>query len=82
MLRRTFLKTAAAVTGAAAVATLAVTPSLAETSWDVSIPWGPTEFHTLNAQKFAEEVKKATSGEVVMITHPGAALGIKRLIRK
>ncbi len=77
MLRRTFLKTAAAVTGAAAVATLAVTPSLAETSWDVSIPWGPTEFHTLNAQKFAEEVKKATSGEVVMITHPGAALGIK-----
>jgi TRAP-type C4-dicarboxylate transport system substrate-binding protein len=77
MLRRTFLKTAAAVTGAAALGALAASPALAETTWDVSIPWGPTEFHTLNAQKFAEEVKAATGGEVVMITHPGASLGIK-----
>ncbi|MEQ8246163.1 MAG: TRAP transporter substrate-binding protein [Alphaproteobacteria bacterium] len=77
MLRRTFLKTAAAVTGAAALGALAASPALAQTKWDVSIPWGPTEFHTVNAQKFAEEVKKATNGAVEMITHPGAALGIK-----
>ncbi len=73
MLRRTFLKTAAV----AAVATLVAAPALAQTSWDISIPWGPTEFHSQNAAKFAEEVKKATGGNVVMITHPGAALGIK-----
>jgi len=45
--------------------------------WDVSIPWGPTEFHTVNAQNFAEAVAEATNGEVTMTVHPGGALGIR-----
>ena len=45
--------------------------------WDVSIPWGPTEFHTVNAQNFAKAVEEATGGAVKMTVHPGGALGIK-----
>ena len=49
----------------------------AATNWDLSMPWGPSEFHVLNAQKFSEAVKQATGGEVVITVHPGASLGIK-----
>ncbi|XDB00415.1 TRAP transporter substrate-binding protein (plasmid) [Sulfitobacter sp. LCG007] len=52
-------------------------PAVAETSWDVSIPWGPNEFHTKNAVKFAEEVAAATKGEVKMTVHAGGSLGIR-----
>lgn len=51
--------------------------AIAQTQLDISIPWGPTEFHTLNAQKLAERVKEATKGQVVMVVHPGGSLGIK-----
>lgn len=77
MLRRTFIKTAAAVTGAVAVATLVAAPALAQTKWDASVPWGPTVFHTKNLVRFAEEVKKATNGDVEITVHPGGSLGIK-----
>ena len=52
-------------------------PAMAQTNWDVSIPWGPNEFHTKNAEKFAEEVKAATNGEVTMTVHAGGSLGIR-----
>ena len=45
--------------------------------WDISLPWGPTEFHTLNAQRFATEVRNATNGAVQMTVHPGGALGVR-----
>ena len=77
MLRRTFIKTAAAVTGAAAVATLIAAPALAQTKWDASVPWGPSEFHTKNLIRFAEEVGKVTNGEVQITVHTGGSLGIK-----
>jgi len=51
--------------------------SAASVKWDVSMPWGPTEFHVVNAVRFAAEVKKATNGEVEMTIHPGGALGVK-----
>jgi len=49
----------------------------AQTVWDVSLPWGPNEFHTLNAQAFAEAVEEATDGEVRMVIHPAGALGVR-----
>jgi TRAP-type C4-dicarboxylate transport system substrate-binding protein len=45
--------------------------------WDLSQPWGPREFHVLNAQRFAAEVGKATDGDLTIHVHPGAVLGIK-----
>lgn len=49
----------------------------AQTVWDVSLPWGPGEFHTLNAQAFAEAVNTATGGAVQMVIHPAGALGVR-----
>jgi TRAP-type C4-dicarboxylate transport system substrate-binding protein len=45
--------------------------------WDVSIPWGTAEFHTRNAQRFAEEVRTATNGTVQMTIHAGGSLGVR-----
>lgn len=49
----------------------------AQVKLDISVPWGPNEFHSLNAAKFAERVKEETKGEVDMIAHSGGTLGIK-----
>jgi len=49
----------------------------AQVKLDITIPWGPNEFHSINAAKFAERVKEETKGEVVMSTHPGGTLGVK-----
>ena len=49
----------------------------AQTKLDISMPWGPTEFHTVNAQNFAKRVAEVTKGQVLMTVHPGGALGIK-----
>jgi len=51
--------------------------TLAQTKLDISMPWGPTEFHTVNAQNFAKRVAEVTKGQVLMTVHPGGALGIK-----
>jgi len=62
-----------ALAGAAGGAAQAQAP----TRWDVSIPWGPSEFHTVNAQRFATEVRNATNGAVQMTVHPGGSLGVR-----
>jgi len=55
----------------------AIARAQAPTRWDISIPWGPTEFHTINAQRFAREVGTATNGSVQMTVHPGGSLGVR-----
>jgi len=59
---------------AAAVLPFAAT---AQTVWDVSLPWGPNEFHTVNAQNFATAVEEATGGSVRMVIHPAGSLGVR-----
>jgi TRAP-type C4-dicarboxylate transport system substrate-binding protein len=62
----------------AALAVAAAAPAVAQqVQWDVSIPWGASEFHTENAMAFAERVAEATDGAVQMTIHPGGALGIR-----
>jgi TRAP-type transport system periplasmic protein len=61
----------------AAIALWAAGEAKAQVKWDVSLPWGPTEFHTVDAQNFAAEVKNATGGQVLLTIHPGGALGIR-----
>lgn len=51
--------------------------ALAQAKLDISLPWGPTEFHTVNAQRFAERAKEVTKGQVTIAVHPGGALGVK-----
>ncbi|MFJ1290916.1 TRAP transporter substrate-binding protein [Paracoccus yeei] len=56
---------------------LGVSAALAETAWDMSVVWPEGNFHSQNALAFAEAVKEATEGEVVITVHSGGALGIK-----
>lgn len=62
--------------GFAAAAAVAGTANAA-TTWDLPIVWPDGNFHTKNVKMFAEEVKKATNGEVVINVHPGGSLGFK-----
>jgi len=59
------------------VAAAAAQGAAAQVRIDISLPWGPTEFHTTNAQDFAKRVAAATSNRVLMTVHAGGALGIK-----
>ena len=59
------------------VLALTAAPALSQTKLDITVPWGPTEFHTINAQNFAKRVAEVTKGQVVMTVHAGGSLGIK-----
>ncbi len=62
----------------AAALAVATTPAMAaDVEWDVAVPWGASEFHTVNAMNFAERVAEETGGAVKMTVHPGGALGIR-----
>jgi TRAP-type C4-dicarboxylate transport system substrate-binding protein len=52
-------------------------PAIAGTTWDMPIVWPDGNFHVKNARVFAEEVNKATSGEITINIHPGGSLGFK-----
>ena len=56
---------------------VAAQAATAQVRIDVSLPWGPSEFHTTNAQDFAKRVAEATAGRVQMTVHAGGSLGIK-----
>ena len=49
----------------------------AQVKLEVSLPWGPNEFHTLNAVAFAKRVADETKGGVQMAIRPGGELGVK-----
>lgn len=45
--------------------------------FDLASAWPAGNFHVKNAMRFADEVNKATKGEVTITVHPGGALGLK-----
>src|SRR5690606_30022659 len=49
----------------------------AATTWDLPLAWPAGNYIVKEVQRFAEEVKKATDGEVVITTHPSGSLGFK-----
>lgn len=59
---------------AAMITTVAATGASAETKWDMPTPYGAGNFHTQNISQFAEDVKAATNGEMVITVHPGGSL--------
>jgi TRAP-type C4-dicarboxylate transport system substrate-binding protein len=65
---------------AAAAVTMALSlPQIAAAAeeWDLPLAWPLGNFHVTNAQTFADEVKAATGGEVVITVQPGGILGYK-----
>lgn len=43
-------------------------------SWDLPSAYAPSNFHTVNLEKFAAGVKSATGGKLLLKIHPGASL--------
>lgn len=66
-----------ALLGGAAITLSACDAQRGGTHWDLSMPWGPSEFHVTNALRFADEVSVVTQGAVTIHVHPAAILGIK-----
>jgi TRAP-type C4-dicarboxylate transport system substrate-binding protein len=62
---------------AAALLALGSATASAQTRWDLSTVWPDGNFHTKNAIRFAEEVKKATGGSVEITVKAGGQLGFK-----
>lgn len=62
---------------AIAAALMVAGAASAQTKLDISMPWGPTEFHTVNAQNFAKRVAEITAGRVQMTVHAAGSLGVK-----
>ncbi len=58
----------------------------AETKWDMPVPYGDTNFHTQNIAQFADDVKAATNGELVITVHSNGSLfkhpDIKNAVRQ
>ena len=53
------------------------TTASAETKWDLPLAWPAGNYIVQSAQRFADEVKSATGGEIVITLHPGGSLGFK-----
>lgn len=51
--------------------------AMAKTQWDIHLNYPAGNFHSKGAQKFADEVAKATNSELIIKLHPGASLGFK-----
>ncbi|MEM6678391.1 MAG: TRAP transporter substrate-binding protein [Pseudomonadota bacterium] len=62
-----------AFVSACALATLAVVPAAAQT-WDMPVPYGDTNFHTVNHMQFAADVAEATGGKIDITVHPSGSL--------
>ncbi|MFV0387077.1 TRAP transporter substrate-binding protein [Paracoccus sp. (in: a-proteobacteria)] len=56
---------------------ISATLARAETVWDMHINFPAGNFDTQNAMRFADEVKAATNGEVVINVMAGGSLGLK-----
>ena len=57
-----------------AIAACAAFSAQAQTKWDMPTPYSEGEFHTRNVKQFAEDVKKATGGQLDITVHSSGSL--------
>ncbi|SHF50651.1 TRAP-type C4-dicarboxylate transport system, substrate-binding protein [Loktanella atrilutea] len=67
------MKSTALASALALIATTAGTAALAET-WNMPTAYPADNYHTENAQTFADEVKTCSNGELEIVLHPGGSL--------
>ena len=71
------LKHIKAMAAIASLGLAASTATLAATNWDLPLAWPESNYIVKDVAQFANEVKKATGGEVVITLHPSGSLGFK-----
>jgi TRAP-type C4-dicarboxylate transport system substrate-binding protein len=59
---------------AAVTVLLAPGVSQAQTKWDMPTPYIDNEFHTQNERQFADEIRKASGGQLDIVVHSGQSL--------
>ncbi|RTL63291.1 MAG: C4-dicarboxylate ABC transporter substrate-binding protein [Hyphomicrobiales bacterium] len=59
---------------AALALAVAAVPAAAQTKWNLPAAYAANNYHSENLVWFAEEVKKATGGQLEITVHPGASL--------
>lgn len=59
---------------AAVVAMTVSAPAVAAEEWNMPTPYPDATFHTQNIRQFAEDVDKATNGELKIVVHSGGSL--------
>ena len=69
----TFIKTTTAAIVGLSVASFAVAAQ-AQTKWDMPVAYAAGNFHTQTAVAFADAVKTATGGKLVITVHPSGSL--------
>jgi TRAP-type C4-dicarboxylate transport system substrate-binding protein len=70
---QSFAKSLAGIAAAAALG-LASGAALAAEKWDMPLAYPASNYHSETAAKFAEEVTKASNGELEIVTHPNGSL--------
>ncbi|WP_340115379.1 TRAP transporter substrate-binding protein [Pelagibius sp. 7325] len=70
---KSYAKSLAGIVSAVALGLSAGT-ALAAEKWDMPLAYPASNYHSENAAKFAEEVTKASNGELEIVTHPGGSL--------
>jgi TRAP-type C4-dicarboxylate transport system substrate-binding protein len=72
--------------GAVAASFAFAAPALAQTKWDMPVPYGDNNFHTANIVQFGEDIKTATDSAVEISVHPSGSLykhpDIKNAVRQ
>ncbi|MPZ08910.1 MAG: C4-dicarboxylate ABC transporter substrate-binding protein [Kiloniellaceae bacterium] len=68
-----FVKSLGGIVSAVALGLTAGAAQAAE-KWDMPLAYPASNYHSENAAKFAEEVTKASGGELEIVTHPGGSL--------
>ncbi|UUP16157.1 TRAP transporter substrate-binding protein [Nitratireductor thuwali] len=62
------------------------TSAYSQTKWDMPVPYGDTNFHTVNITEFADDVKEATGGALQITVHANGSLfkhpDIKNAVRQ
>ena len=75
--RRAALKAGVGVGALAAAGMPSIAGAQAPMKLDLATVWPDGNFHTKNAKVFAEEIAKATGGQVQITVHSGGSLGYK-----
>jgi len=70
---KTFIKSLGGIASVVALG-LAANSAAAAEKWDMPLAYSASNYHSENAAQFAEEVTKASGGELEIVAHPGGSL--------
>ncbi len=59
---------------AATVVTLGAASAMAAERWDMPLAYSATNYHSVNAARFAKAITEATGGKIEVVTHPSGSL--------